>query len=704
MLLRNLLLPVLLVAVVSTSNTSAEPITTGSLVDEMIDMHKLTYFPEPAYKTVQFSSYDRRSTLPQGPDWFSNSDGFGREPIPNFEAVIEKPDQKGVGEYLICDVPGPGALVRTWTAAINGAVSLYLDDSENPVWHGPAYEFFTKPYKTFAEKAGIEDAVLNDTFYQRDAAYCPIPFAKRCRIVWRGNIRKVHFYQVQARLYEANANVTTFKPDDLKKYENNIRQVSAILKSPKQAWKYSSKQSPTPIDVVVPARQMSKQIIELKGPLAVERLTLKVTSRNLDIALRQTVLNIICDDYPWGQVQAPIGDFFGAAPGINPFDSAPFTVNEDGTMTCRYVIPFKRSCKMVVDNYNKDTVHITGSLLAGDYKWDDKKSMHFRARWRVDHDLVGSGEAVQDMPYLIADGTGVYVGSAVMLLNPCSVPTSNGNWWGEGDEKIFVDDDVRPSTFGTGSEDYYNYSWSIPDHFDYPYCGQPRNDGPGCRGFVTNFRWHVLDPLPFKNRIAFYMELFTHTETPGMSYARIGYHYARPGLIDDHAAITREDVRHLQLDEDGWWPVALRGAERSSFYQAEKLLADQTKISIEENGLFSEGRLAVWKPERKGDRLDLQLKIKNEKRCIIHLTPALRKTSGPISIMLDNKPLGFGGRRQAKDGINLYTPHHLLLRNYSSKPVRLTEGEHILTLQYDGEVDADGSTNVGIDLVWLQRR
>ncbi|UCD29955.1 MAG: DUF2961 domain-containing protein, partial [Planctomycetota bacterium] len=549
-------------------SSSAEPITTGSLINEMTDMHRLTYFPQPAYKTVQFSSYDRRSTLPGGPDWFANSDGFGKEPIPNFEAVIREPSQNGIGEYLICDVKGPGAIVRTWTAAINGTIHMCLDGVDQPVWQGSATDFFLKPYDNYTKDAGIDNSILHGTFYQRDAAYCPIPFAKNCRIVWTGNLKKLHFYHIQIRLYESSADVTTFKPSDLKTNENTIRRVAKVLKSPDSAWKYSSPKSPIPIDATVPARQMSQSILELKGPQAIECLTLKVSAPDLDRALRQTVLNITFDGHPWGQVQAPIGDFFGAAPGINPYDTIPFTVKTDGTMTCRYVMPFAKSCKIVIDNYDKYTVRITGSILTTDYQWNPNTSMHFRAKWRVDHDLVGSNTAVQDLPYLIANGKGIYVGSTVMLLNPCRVPSSHGNWWGEGDEKIFVDDDIRPSTFGTGSEDYYNYSWSMSDIFYYPYCGQPRNDGPGNRGFVTNFRWHILDPLPFKQRIAFYMELYTHTETPGISYARIGYHYGIPGLTDDHVTVTREDLRHLELPE-GWRPVPALGSKNSGFYQAE---------------------------------------------------------------------------------------------------------------------------------------
>jgi hypothetical protein len=102
----------------STPSSVEQSITTETLFKEMIDMVGLTYFPDPPFRTVQFSSFDHRSTLPGGPDWFANSDGFGGEPIPNFEQVIREPGEDGMGEYLIADVQGPGAIVRLWTAAI----------------------------------------------------------------------------------------------------------------------------------------------------------------------------------------------------------------------------------------------------------------------------------------------------------------------------------------------------------------------------------------------------------------------------------------------------------------------------------------------------------------------------------------------------------------------------------------------------------
>ena len=54
----------------------SQTVTTGSLFEEMINLKNLSEIPNPYYKMVQYSSYDHRSTLPGGPGWWDNSDGF----------------------------------------------------------------------------------------------------------------------------------------------------------------------------------------------------------------------------------------------------------------------------------------------------------------------------------------------------------------------------------------------------------------------------------------------------------------------------------------------------------------------------------------------------------------------------------------------------------------------------------------------------
>lgn len=687
----------------ATGAPAAEPVTTGTLVNEMIDMWALTRYPEPAYKTVQFSSYDRRSDLPGGPGWFDNSDGFGKEPIPNFQEVLTPPDDDGVGEYLICDVQGPGAIVRVWTARISGQIRVYLDGADQPLYDGPAEPFLMHPYRGFAETAGVETNVFESTFQQRNACYLPIPFAERCKIVWIGKVNEIHFYEVQVRQYQAGTPVKTFAPLDLKTYEKEIKQVSRVLSSPIENWSYRAGQSQS-LDIEVGPGQV-KELLAVEGAKAIEKLTLKVTADHPEKALRQNVLRIACDGSTWDQVQSPIGDFFGAAPGVNVYDSVPFTVEPDGSMTSRYVMPFKQSCRILIDNKGDQPIKLHGTVLVTDYDWDEQRSMYFRARWRVDHDVTAGGTAgVHDMPYLLANGKGVYVGTSLMLLNPNDIPWPGGNWWGEGDEKIFVDDDFQPSTFGTGSEDYFNYAWSSPNIFIYPYCGQPVNDGPANRGFVTNYRWHILDALPFRDRISFYMELFPHERTDGFSYARIGYHYGRPGIIDDQRVLTREDVRHLELP--GNWQVAARGgATGYTFYQAEDLAADKAGITIDKAKRYANGQMMFWRARQKGDELTLKLPVEKAGKQMMFITAALTPESGRFSLWLDGQQIkDIAISRQFTpsenpDVVDLHDPHRRLLRNVRVPQQELDKGKHDLTLRYEGGA---GKT-IGLDFIWIKQ-
>jgi len=85
-------------------------------------------------------------------------------------------------------------------------------------------------------------------------------------------------------------------------------------------------------------------------------------------------------------------------------------------------------------------------------------------------------------PDLVAEGRGRFVGVNLHVWNPnpfgkvvkvlnidaqrfsprihgTMLAAARGWWWGEGDEKFFVDGEKMPSTFGTGSEDYFAHAW-----------------------------------------------------------------------------------------------------------------------------------------------------------------------------------------------------------------------------------------------------
>lgn len=110
----------------------AQPITTATLVRETTDLERLTRSPQPAYEPIQSSSYDRRSDQPGGPGWYANNDGFGGEPIPNVEAVLEG---TGAGEIVHA-----GTFKKIYDPSIGEGEDWYINDhcfirGEDGTWH-----------------------------------------------------------------------------------------------------------------------------------------------------------------------------------------------------------------------------------------------------------------------------------------------------------------------------------------------------------------------------------------------------------------------------------------------------------------------------------------------------------------------------------------------------------------------------------------
>lgn len=660
-------------------------ITTGTLIREMYDLKKLAEYPSPAYRTIQFSSYDRRSTFPDAPGWFENADGFGGEPVPGFEKVLKEPGADGTGEYLICDVEGPGAIVRLWTAAINGSIRLYLDGNAKPVYDGNANAFFTNTYQSIGDAGD-----LSGSFTQNMAGYYPIPFAKQCKMIWKGNLEDLHFYHVNVRLYEKEARVRTFKPDDIQAFGEEVRMTQRVLTDPDNC--YPDHKGETRSFAASVQSGEEKEILYIAGSKGLTCFEIQIPHHNLERVLRQTVLKISFDGASDPQVQSPVGDFFGTAAGINPYRSLPFTVTRDGRMTCRYFMPFRDSVSVKIENLGDEKVTVTGKVITEDYTWDINRSMYFRARWRVNHNLLASPHRPVDMTYLVACGKGVFVGATAHLMNPSEVPSTYGNWWGEGDEKIFVDNDPSPVFFGTGSEDYFNYAWSSPDIFYHAYCGQPRNDGPGTRGFVTNFRWHIIDNIPFTDQFAFYMELMSHEPVPGFSYARVVYCYGFRGMHDDNDRISEEDVRLLQLP-GSWLPVAKKGSANSVFYQAEDISTGNKNTSVIPGSLWAGGQLLEWVPEQAGEKSLLNLPVTEDGIYTICITARLTGHSGSFRAKINDTDFDQQGGQ-----IDLKTDHGILSRTFNSDAIHLQKGMQKLTLEA-----VRTESPVGIDFIWVQK-
>jgi hypothetical protein len=362
-------------------------------------------------------------------------------------------------------------------------------------------------------------------------------------------------------------------------------------------------------------------------------------------------------------------------------------------------MPFRKNVRISLENYSGKPIKVEGKIRLTDYDWHEGRSMHFRARWKIEHGITASAfdagrNTIQDIVYLMASGKGRLVGAAAMIYNPSRATTSWGNWWGEGDEKIFADRDSFPSFFGTGSEDYFNYSWSSSRIFSYPYCGQPRNDGPGNRGYVSNFRWHVLDDILFSDKLAFYMELGHHGIVPGFSYGRIAYYYALPGTVDDYRKIRLQEIQYLPYFN--WDPVAYLGSQGFSYYQAEKLVTPGPEVKTEKGRIWADSLIVMWRPSGRGDKLKMKLgQVIESPEARLGLTLSHNPEGGNIRVTVNGQYVKFDGN----DFITLFEPSQTTLVNHFSETVALKKGKNEIILE---SLDTGKEKKIGVDFLWVK--
>jgi hypothetical protein len=127
-------------------------------------------------------------------------------------------------------------------------------------------------------------------------------------------------------------------------------------------------------------------------------------------------------------------------------------------------------------------------------------------------------------------------------------------WWGEGDEKVWVDGDRFPSIFGTGTEDYFGYAYCcqyfkfthafhgvslptrewlfIPQSLPIPWFWEWLSRQSPKPAVVSQYRWQILDAAPFDQRFRFDMEIW-HQRATTLDLNATAYWYAQPGAGDD---------------------------------------------------------------------------------------------------------------------------------------------------------------------------
>jgi hypothetical protein len=298
-------------------------------------------------------------------------------------------------------------------------------------------------------------------------------------------------------------------------------------------------------DAVPVAAGGTATILDVQGAGVVTHIWFTIASDDAH-HLKNLVLRMWWDGESSPSVEAPIGDFFGLTLGeYFTYQSALTTVAPVKALNCYFEMPFANGAKITVTNQGRQKTNAL--YYAADYVTlpalpQDVGRFHAQYRqaapakgwsddWKNNWDkgvgdkknLSGEGNYV----FMEATGRGHFVGVTHGVVQ------NQDEWFGEGDDMIFIDGDTQPTINGTGTEDYYNGAWDFGlQSFGYMHNGAPYMVDPErIGGRYCLYRWHIESPITFEKSIRVTME-HGHANHRSDNFYTVAYWYQ----TEPHAA------------------------------------------------------------------------------------------------------------------------------------------------------------------------
>jgi len=508
-----LFIPIFLLIICS-FNKSEKKITYIEFLNRLNTLENLALLPEKGEKSAMWSSYDRRShydTLSgKYINWYANGDGYN-----------QRIRMEGKNEVL-AEMTGPGAIVRIWTAQPDtGHIQIFIDGNEIPEIDLPFVKFFDGSVSPFNYTGLVYTAARGCN------NFVPITYQKSCKIVAKPGWGLYYHFN-----YISLPEKTLLEP-----FKMNLNESSkAALQKVNDYFEKKLGQFPYPLNQndktikksirIEPGSSVS--LAEIDGQYAIKSFKVlpKFSDRSQEmIGLRKLLLTMNWDGEKQPSVWSPLGDFFGTTPAVNHYKTLPLGMTSKNFYSYWYM-PFGKKAEINLRNLGSVAYEIDYEIIYGALSFPIDNYARFHAWWHGDI-LPLSEDRWPDWSLLTCTGSGRYIGTMLHVMNPdelsCKAAAGEGHpWWGEGDEKFFIDGEKFPSTYGTGSEDYFGYAWGNPAFFQKAYHSQSMTTEN--MDHQTISRWHISDNVSFQTSFEGSIEKYYSNEC-GTKYNAMVYWY-----------------------------------------------------------------------------------------------------------------------------------------------------------------------------------
>ncbi|PCE62688.1 hypothetical protein B7P33_18755 [Sediminicola luteus] len=249
-----------------------------------------------------------------------------------------------------------------------------------------------------------------------------------------------------------------------------------------------------PAKMIAPGEEVL--LADIKGNGTIRHIWM--TTFENPLVLRSGLIRVYWDNQEHPSIEVLWGDFFGFAHGFTPpFESYAHSVGKRAGMNLYLPMPFTQRAKFVYVNQAQVAVPLFYQIdyTLGDDHPKNVGRMHVLFKRSL---KTTKGVDFEILPKRM--GQGRYLGTVL------GIRVTDDKWWGEGEVKMYLDGDTEfPTICGTGAEDYVGLSWGMQET-PFQYHGANLNQN----GFTSMYRWHVKDPVFWKEDIRVTIQQIGH--------------------------------------------------------------------------------------------------------------------------------------------------------------------------------------------------